>query len=1838
MLTPLERRPLASRPTSKPTTRSLVSIFGKFLSVLAACMAWDTKPLRAQANLWTGAVDSDWYEAANWSIGVPSGSSANISANGPVVLSGGTASWLILRLSGNQTMTISDAAQVSGVALVVGDGSPAEVVLTGTDTVVSLVSPRSPLGIYNSCVLTVSDGARLSAVSTDASFVPVFFGGGVLNLGSGGTLETVRMGRSSSSSAKINFDGGIFRSLGDTTNLFQNFQAGEVELLAEGGTFDTNGFDVTASNEISGIGALTKTGAGTLTLTGNNTYAGGTTLSDGTLVVGNNNALGTGTLGIGNGVTLAADGARRITNDIVFDGDLRIFPGGTLVSFSAFELDGNLDLNGGNRTLTNTMNFNAFEFGQVNIGGVISNGGLTFADDGFPVGNVVFFRLDGSAANTYSGDTVVGSNVSLALAKEANVTAIAGDILVRSEAVVASLNSEQIADTSTLTFEGAGRFQVGNGTGVTETVAYLHDDDSGLAAIDLEDQNGGSTLRVGEGLFSGSINGGTVGSTSLEKFGLGSLVLTGDSTFTGATSVSGGTLLVNGSLGNTAVSVETGATLGGTGTIAGAVTVQSGGFLSAGNSPGTLTMGQLILNTGSRTVFELGAPGSPGMTSDLINVTGNLTLQNGALLDLIPIADFQTGTYRLFDYGGTLSGNVGSVFFGTAPAGHNLTLDAATSGQVNLLVNYDGLQFWNGAQTTPDGTVHGGAGTWDSATTNWTNENGNVSNAWESLTAVFSGSAGGAVTIDEDLTIAGLQFATDGYTLEGTGSLELGEAQTEIRIDSGLSATIETTLTGGNALVKTGDGTILLSGDNTYSGGTRLLAGMVRVDGISALGAGLVTIAGGHLGTSGVDGSAFVDNALQANTDFSIDVQGSNGMLDFGGDFDLGSAPLRTLTFTGEGEACFGGIISGNALTLTTAHPNGSIVMFCGDQSNAFAGLLTVGDGISLLLSKDPGTLAVSGNLLVESGGIVGLLGDDQFATASDLELHGTLDGFLSTTTTVNALSGTGTISGGFLGSTLVVNLGNFSGKINDGSGPQALVKQGNDTLRLTGASDFTGGTTINGGILETQHVTALGAGPVTINDGSLAPVGTLTIDSLTWEGGTILASLGSTTSFLEIIDTLSLGLEGGTFNFTEGTDFEINTGYTILSAANLDESFLSLFSGNTLLGIAPAFSMDGINLMVTFAGNSSGSTIQNAPPVGTPANADFLVVGAAETGTIGQSNTVNSLIFSPGSTLRIYNNLTVTSGNFTVDQEGSSITGGNLIVPGAFRKLGAGLLNLLNQIIINGPAEVLAGALLVNGDFTTSDGLTIFQNALLGGAGTINGNIFNYGTLAPGNSPGTLTINGNLTLFSGSTTQIEIASLDAFDQIFVTGLATLGGTLQVTPYGGYSLAYGQQFQFLNAGSVTGAFDSIELPPNFRGRILVDGGTVTLLVAPSSYTLVAQNTNQANVAAALDSFIPATSGDRLEVSTALDMLSAAEYPSAFDQIAPAFHSTVANITLEQAFTRTQLLNQRLSSARLGIRGFQSFGIEPEPLVYDKGGRRISDPSKEVFKSRAPDLNWSTWAQGNGTFARVTHVSQVPNLRFNSGGFLAGADYDWFGNNARRSSLITGLYAGYQGTDAEYEQGGSTRIHSTLFGGYASFAHGGFYADGVLAGGYHNYSVRRPINFSTIGRTAKSTQDGGELSAALNLGYDWQIGPFTFGPILGAQYTYLGIAPFNESGAQSLNLRVDSQSINSLRSTLGGRIAFTWKLTDSIRIIPEARLLWQHEFLNNPRSLGASLNGGAGPGFDYTTSAPGRDSVFAGTGVTAQIGERWNTYFYYNADFGRQDYIGHTISAGLGLSF
>jgi len=1857
----------------------------------------------------------------------------------------------VLLLTGENTYT--GGSTLTGGSLQIGNGGTTGSIVSDVSTTTdsygykkSLIFNRSNDWTYGGSISgtggVIKRGAGVVTLTGASSYENgTQIQAGTLALAGGGSLlSTGAVDIATGATFDIAGITAASTTIGDLTG------SGAVTLGSKGLRFGTNN-NATYAGAVSGTGGLTKDGSGLVTLSGESTYSGGTTITEGTLRATSVSALGADGLTLNGGnLELANDTGLNFGRNTLLQQSATIFSDrltagagvthtlGTLsiggqtlnVERGANVTSGTAGLNFGATTLTaNNATFDTAAGTVLTLGALSGNYSFTKQGGGTMVLSAPSARSSG--ATSLEGGTLRLENGSALwtggggnFAAEVGTLELAGDVATTfnvgsSYQVItnSSITSDRLTDgagvmhtINTGFFIGPRFFTLKKGAHVTEGTAGLFISSAQVgSSFSSLDTDANTNLMLGN----------LMGSAQLSKGGAGTLTLSGANSFTGSIGVDRGTLVVNGTNSElSTVTVSSGATLAGTGSIGGTAKIEDGGILSPGNSPGTITLGGLDLENASIVNFELSNPAViGGGVNDLIKVTNNLDLDGIFNFAFAPNPSTSVpSTYTLMQYG-TLTGSASDVVLGNGLAGYNMVLNAADSA-VTLTTTYDGLQFWDGANTTPQGVANGsgGNGTWNGTTTNWTNQSGSANTAWADLTAVFMGTAG-TVDVASDVQVAAVQFGTDGYVLNGAGSIGITDANTSFLTDPNVTATIETKITGAGGLMKTGDGTLILASQNDYTGGTQILGGTVSAQRDSALGSGSVdigatgTLSLGGMGVSvgGVSGSGTLD--LNSTT-LLVGVAGGDsfefsGLLDSsgGGSFFKTGAGEQILSGTTTGAPNY--IVTGGTLTLASATAANAATYVQIQNADA---LLKI-DGVDVTIGRladgfgSPGGVLIDGgSLTLSSGtsyqGAISGTGDLIFNKAAEtLTLVGakTYTGATKITNGTLALSGTGSIaasSGVSVASTGIFDISattsgavikaltgaggvalgskaltidsatdaNFSGVI---SGLGNVTKQGLATQILSGANTYSGVTSIETGRLATTNASALGTSEVSLGGAGALAVGSGStlggVRGLNWaDGGTFEFTLGALPPIVSIVTIDGTVAQTGTgvFAFADGGAFLTNTTYDLITF-DTTGSVLTDWTANLVGNVSGTFvvrdNLDGTStLTVAYIGGSSGPVINNFFPDFTPVNADFLVAGAVT--ALAGPQQVASLTFADGSSLTILDTLRVNTGNFTVESGEASISGGLLLTPGDFNKLGSGLLNVLSNIITGGNTNVASGILAINGQLTTQNVL-VQLGAWLKGSGLINGNVINNGTVAPGNSPGTLTVNGNFTQSASGTLQIEVAD-NAFDQLIVTGQASLAGTLQAVAFGGHQFAYGDQVAFLQAGSISGNFDSIVMsdPSQFRGRFITSGGTGILLVAPTSYTLVAQNQNQTNVAKALDSFIGA-SGDRDTVSLALDLQTADQYSQAFDQIAPGFYQTLTDTVIEQTTAQNQMLAQRLSSVRLGTRGFNVIGLDQAALTNDRDGKGVMDAKDEKdIISPANATNWSVFVQGNGIFARVMNVSQVPNYRYNSGGFIVGADYTFGGERKVTkgegknvvvttqdgSSLTLGLYTGYQGTLAKYANDGQMTINSALFGGYATYTNGGFYSDLIVGGAYNGYRVSRPIDFSTVDRTARSNPNGGSFSTYLDAGYDWKVGGFTFGPLLSAQYTYAGTTSFAETGADSLDLRVGQQNANSIRTNVGGRVAFYWQVTDSISIVPEGRMFWQHEYLNGPRGISASLDGGNGPGFGYTTTAPGRDSVFAGAGVSANFGDRWSTAFYYNADFGRQDFVSHMISASLGWKF
>jgi autotransporter-associated beta strand protein len=251
---------------------------------------------------------------------------------------------------------------------------------------------------------------------------------------------------------------------------------------------------------------------------------------------------------------------------------------------------------------------------------------------------------------------------------------------------------------------------------------------------------------------------------------------------------------------------------------------------------------------------------------------------------------------------------------------------------------------------------------------------GTANNAWAGNFAVFQ-NTGGAVTVEGQQGISGMQFMANGYRLSAgaNGALSLNAAQTMIRVDPGVTAELALPITGTGTLVKRDLGTLLLLGTNSYSGGTVVREGVLRVatDGALGAAAGGVTLDGGVLrfDAAASSGRAFTIAAgggtLEAANALTL-----SGPI--GGTGALTKTGAGTLTLSGNSSAFAGTANIAGGLVNLTGSLGGSLVIQNGGRlgGTGTLGNLTIASGGILAPGGSPGTLNATGNVIFRAGSI----------------------------------------------------------------------------------------------------------------------------------------------------------------------------------------------------------------------------------------------------------------------------------------------------------------------------------------------------------------------------------------------------------------------------------------------------------------------------------------------------------------------------------------------------------------------------------------------------------------------------------------------------------------------------------------------------------------------------------------------------------------------------------------------------------------------------------------------------------------------------------------------------
>ncbi|ADP16978.1 outer membrane autotransporter barrel domain protein 5 [Achromobacter xylosoxidans A8] len=1434
-------------------------------------------------------------------------------------------------------------------------------------------------------------------------------------------------------------DNSVALSLNNTVNL-----AGDLNLVGNQ--------DLTLSGLVNGTGGLTKRGTGKLTLNGANSFQGGVDLTGGNLAVGHDAALGEGTLTVRNAGTLEASRAVTLANNVQLSASL------ALDGSNDFTLNG--VINGSTELVKNGA-------GRLTLNGDNRHSGGTTVNDGnLSLGNAAAL---GTGMLTVTGNTQLDTAGPMRLGNTVNVDGaltVAGnnslilDGQLNGNGTLRKFGTDDLSLTSSAnTFSGMIDLQDGSlttagnnalGQNATANVAaganlFI----TNLARLASLNGNGtvtvsnGNNLTIGANGANSNFGGQLNGMGRLTKLGTGSLTLSGVNGLTGMTSVDAGSLRVDGSLASTEIYVNNGASLGGAGSIAGDVTVMGGASLNAvgGN---TLSVGSLKLYGNSTLNASLGAPALGGGAA-LVNVAGDLTL--GGTLNVSDIGGFGTGVYRLMNYGGDLYDN--GMRFGNIPGSvqaADLTLQTAIAKQVNLLVAAPNVtvQFWDGAQTTGNGVIEGGSGTWDGANANWTGVDGNGNRSWAGKFAVFLGAAG-TVTVAGAQSTTGMQFMTDGYVLErgSLGSLNLvngGQGYAAVRVDPGVTATINAPLVGSGTLAKVDAGTLVLNASNGYTGGTALNGGTLVLGNDKALGNGLLTAANGT--TLDSNTAVTVRNKIALNG--ALTIAGSNAM-DLNG--TVGGA---------------GGLIKNGAANLTLSGVNSYVG---GTLLNA--GGLIVGNGAAL----GSGTLTVGGAATLDNTQALALA--NNIALTAGLAVQGSHD------LTLNGnISGAGSLTKNGA-STLTLNGTNsYTGGTYVNSGTVALGA--GSSLAATGVVTVASGATFDLSAGQGAQVfgTLAGAGNIKMGANSLLAGGSADgIFSGSVSGTGTLVKQGSGTQTLTGANSYTGGtlVADGTLRAGSTTALVQGTGYQVLTGAVLD------LNGNALLASSLSgggtVALGGGRLTADIAAGSAstymGIVVGSGDLVKTGAGALALTGGSAFTGGVqlkqgsialghAQGLGTGTLAMDDGTVISliangmtIANNLAMTGTNDPViDTGANNATWAGAITGGGFlTKQGSGVLTLTSAgNTYTGATDVAQGTLKAGAanTFSSASAHTVASGAVLDLAGYSQtvASLNNSGVVnLSGSTPGAvLKVTGPYVGNNGKLGVSTVLGADgsATDKLLLSGpsaIASGNTAVQITNAGGLGAQTGSQ--------------GIQVIATENGASL----------QPGSFTLA---------------------GNHIDAG-------AYEYRLTQTAQGAALHSTNTQVPPGPGVTPTPAYREEvplLSSLPAQLR-------QADMAMLGDMRKRMGDDVAQGAIDQDP--NHRAWARVLRTAPTITQQGTVnPESSGHLTGFQAGVDV--YASRNLKAGLYVGQLDGDMGvrgfsSGMERKYAGYNNLRGRYVGLYGTWQHdSGLYADAVIQGADYRSSLR------TADTGAGATTKGHgwlaslEVGKPIDLGSSWQLEP------------------------------------------------------------------------------------------------------------------------------------------------
>lgn len=593
-------------------------------------------------------------------------------------------------------------------------------------------------------------------------------------------------------------------------------------------------------------------------------------------------------------------------------------------------------------------------------------------------------------------------------------------------------------------------------------------------------------------------------------------------------------------------------------------------------------------------------------------------------------------------------------------------------------------------------------------------------------------------------------------------------------------------------------------------------------------------------------------------------------------------------------------------------------------------------------------------------------------------------------------------------------------------------------------------------------------------------------------------------------------------------------------------------FGTATITGLGSRLIVENNALIVGGAGNGT-LTIADRAAVSIEGN---LILGAqaGSTGTLNIGGGAGQAAAAPG-TLDVHGNIILFAngvGAINFNHTGSNYTFDTMIDgfggQGTINQIAGTTILTADSSTFTGPTSVIGGRLAVNGSLAGST-VTVSGGGILGGTGTVGGIVANSGGIVgPGNSIGTLNVNGNVSFAAGSIYQVETNAAGQSDKIAATGSATLNGGTVVAS--GAALM-GTKYTILTAaGGISGTFagaSGATVTPFLAYGLTYDASNVYLGVSRSNVTFASAGSTRNQIAAG-------GGADSLPLGSplvgALTQLDLPQARGAFDQLSGEVHASAKSVMIEDSRFLREAAIDRLRAA------FDGVGAAAAPVTTYVNGR-------PVLAQAAVD-GVAVWGRGFGSWGQWNGDGNAATVKRDIGGFVAGADAPFV------DGWRVGVMGGYSRSTFRVadrnSSGASDNYHGGLYGGTQwgdlAFRSG-------LAYTRHELSISRSVGVPGVADMLRADYSAGTTQAFGEFGYRIRAGRTSLGyaafePFANLAYVNLATDGFTEKGgATALTGRSDNTGVTF--TTLGLRASTGFDIGNGMSATARGMLGWRHAF-------------------------------------------------------------------------